>query len=531
MSKRESDLCAGATREITKNIMAERSRDRKKNGRGRRAYMPEKKKTGKTGKRIAIGFGVLVLAAAAGVGGYCAYDRIMDGRTMGCKITVYGVNVSWLTVEEAAAKLEEKFQDTVVEFEENGKKEYSVSLRDAGYSLDQESLISELQRLKDNREPCKILFEEKKNYTVPYEVQWNEEQMETAFSSTNLGSDRDRTPSTDAYITYNESTKRYEIVPSVLGTVIDNAKLQNWTQEQLDDSFQSDLIRSKITVTVDEHVYQDAAVTENQTELNQHLSELNGKLESYENAEVTYEFGSVTEVLDSATIQSWVHVDNENIILDESAMRDYISGLSAKYNTQYVPRNFTTSNGNQVVIENNEYGYWIDEDGEYEQLVKDLEGGVPVSREPIYTTAGNGRDGNDDLVNGYVEVDLTSQHLWFYYEGERILDTDVVTGQPVGINKKTGEQEDWSTYEGSYPIAYTEHPATLSSDIYGYEVDVQYWMPFVYGQGLHDAGWRSSFGGDIYQTDGSHGCVNLPPDVAATIYEYIDAGFPIILYK
>ena len=324
--------------------------------------MPEKKKTGKTGKRIAIGFGVLVLAAAAGVGGYCAYDRIMDGRTMGCKITVYGVNVSWLTVEEAAAKLEEKFQDTMVEFEENGKKEYSVSLRDAGYSLDQESLIIELQRLKDNREPCKILFEEKKNYTVPYEVQWNEEQMETAFSSTNLGSDQDRMPSTDAYITYNESTKRYEIVPSVLGTVIDNAKLQNWTQEQLDDSFQSDLIRSQITVTVDEHVYRDAAVTENQTELNQHLSELNGKLESYENAEVTYEFGSVTDVLDSATIQSWVHVDNENIILDESAMRDYISGLSAEYNTQYVPRNFTTSNGNQVVIENNEYGYWIDED-------------------------------------------------------------------------------------------------------------------------------------------------------------------------
>ena len=187
--------------------------------------------------------------------------------------------------------------------------------------------------------------------------------------------------------------------------------------------------------------------------------------------------------------------------------------------------------GNQVVIENNEYGYWIDEDGEYEQLVKDLEGGQPVSREPVYTTAGNGRDGDDDLVNGYVEVDLTGQHLWFYYEGELILDTDVVTGQPVGVNKKTGEQEDWSTYEGSYPIAYTEHPATLSSDIYGYEVDVQYWMPFVYGQGLHDASWRSAFGGNIYQTDGSHGCVNLPPQVAATIYDYIDAGFPIILYK
>ena len=64
--------------------------------------MPEKKRAGKAGKRIAIGIGAVILAAAAGVGGYCTYDRIMDDKTMGCKISVYGVNVSWLTVEDAA---------------------------------------------------------------------------------------------------------------------------------------------------------------------------------------------------------------------------------------------------------------------------------------------------------------------------------------------------------------------------------------------------------------------------------------------
>lgn len=502
--------------------MAERARHRK---------TQEIKKKGSAGKKIAVFFGVCILAAAAATGGYCVYDRIMDGKTMGCKITVYGVNVSWLSVEDAAKKLDEKFQSTKVNFEENGKNVFSVTLKEAGYGLNQESLISELKRLKDNRQPCKILLEEEKDYTVPYQVQWNDELMKTAFSGSNMETSQERVKSVDAYIEYNESTKRYEIVPSVLGTEIDNVKLQNRTQEVLNESFKNDLIQSNIAVTIDTGVYQDADVTENDQALNQHFEELNRKLESYENAEVTYEFGSETQVLDSAQIQSWVQVDEENISLDEGAMRDYISQLSLDYNTQYVPRHFITSNGNEVIIENNEYGYWIDEDGEYEQLCKDLENGQPVSREPVYKTAGNGRDGNDDLVNGYVEVDLTGQHLWFYYEGEEILDTDVVTGQPVGVNSKTGEQEDWSTYEGSYPIAYTEHPATLSSDIYGYEVKVEYWMPFVYGQGLHDAGWRGAFGGNIYMTDGSHGCVNLPTYVAQTIYEYIDAGFPVILYK
>ena len=113
-------LCAQVTRGTTKNIMAERSRGRR--NRDRREYVPEKKRAGKAGKRIAIGIGAVILATAAGVGGYCTYDRIMDDKTMGCKISVYGVNVSWLTVEDAATKLEEKFQDTTVEFDEKWEK-------------------------------------------------------------------------------------------------------------------------------------------------------------------------------------------------------------------------------------------------------------------------------------------------------------------------------------------------------------------------------------------------------------------------
>ncbi|MCD8015097.1 MAG: L,D-transpeptidase [Lachnospiraceae bacterium] len=58
-----------------------------------------------------------------------------------------------------------------------------------------------------------------------------------------------------------------------------------------------------------------------------------------------------------------------------------------------------------------------------------------------------------------------------------------------------------------------------------------YWMPFANGQGLHDATWRSSFGGTLYQTYGSHGCINLPLAAAATIYNTITAGYPIIIYS
>ena len=48
---------------------------------------------------------------------------------------------------------------------------------------------------------------------------------------------------------------------------------------------------------------------------------------------------------------------------------------------------------------------------------------------------------------------------------------------------------------------------------------------------MHDAKWRSSFGGTIYKTGGSHGCINLPPSVAKTIFDNISAGTPVICYN
>ena len=355
--------------------------------------------------------------------------------------------------------------------------------------------------------------------------------MKQAFDASLISGDAAREESKDAYIEYKDDTRRYAMIPSELGTVIDSSRLLTYIQDTLNQSFAQNLISRSITVEIGEPQYKVAAVTEDQQEINSRLDDLNRKIEGYENTSVTYTFGSVEETISNETIRSRVNAGTDDITLDEDAMREYIYQLGLDYNTQYVPRDFMTSNGYTVTISNNEYGYWIDEEGEFEQLRQDMESGQPIKREPVYTTVGNGREGNDDLVNGYVEVSISGQYLWFYYKGEPILDSPVVTGQPVGMNGLTGMQEDWSTLLGSYPIAYTEHPSTLSSDIYGYEVEVQYWMPFVEGQGLHDASWSGAFGGSIYLTDGSHGCVNLPVWVAETIYGYVDAGFPVIVYE
>ncbi len=85
-----------------------------------------------------------------------------------------------------------------------------------------------------------------------------------------------------------------------------------------------------------------------------------------------------------------------------------------------------------------------------------------------------------------------------------------------------------NTPEGIYAMTYKTRNAILRGR--GYATHVNYWMPFNKGIGLHDATWRSKFGGEIYARSGSHGCVNLPLEAAKSIYEYVGKGFPVICH-
>ena len=60
---------------------------------------------------------------------------------------------------------------------------------------------------------------------------------------------------------------------------------------------------------------------------------------------------------------------------------------------------------------------------------------------------------------------------------------------------------------------------------------VYYWIAFKgTAYGLHHATWRSSFGGKIYKTNGSHGCINMPYYNAQQLYSMVTIGTPVYIY-
>lgn len=480
--------------------------------------MGKKFKVSRKTKKIILGgcIGAMVILIA----GLFIYLYIADTNTLGRNISIYGLDVSTLTVDKAEQKILKDFRERKVAFQEDGATVYETTLGNLGYDLNEDALKTQLTELQKTREANRKLFATQEDQKIPYEIQKDEEQEKTALQKSNFG-DKERTASVDAAIQYNENHKQFTLISDVQGNQIDESRLLAYVDQSLEALFPSQLLGGEIKLVMGTDVYQQPSVTVSDDMQNK-LSGLNEKLNKYRSSTVTYTLGNETQVVDTSMIEAWLQISSDSISVDQDAVKTYVQDLATKYNTIYVPRTFHTSYGNDVTVSDNEYGFQIDQDGELQQLLKDIASGSKVSRDPVYSISAMQRNGSDDLAGSYIEVSLDNQHLWLYKDGALVTETDIVSGAP-----KAGRE----TYRGAWPIAYKASPYNLSSSEYGYNVTVKYWMPFVYGQGLHDASWQSSFGGNRYKSGaGSHGCINLPTDQAALIYNTIDGGYPIIIY-
>lgn len=467
---------------------------------------------------ILIGLCLLFLALSGGVLYFADAGRIKE--QFGRNVTVNRQSLYGLTAAQAAQKLDKDFQSHRLIIMENGESIYELSVGEAGYSLDTSALASTLDGIIKQQKPGFHPFKDPTDFSVTYPVNRADDTFAASFTTDKLSGER--ADSVNAYLNYDEEQKRFVIVPEIVGNKISDSALQELVRNFLDTQLNSSDIPKTLEINLDDTVYIKPEVTAEQEDIQNQMNTLNQEIERYRTTTVTYLFGDTKEVINGDLICSWMIVDNENnsVQLSEDAVREYISQLASTYNTMYRDRNFTTTGGATVKLEHNEYGYLIDQEAEYQQLITELGSGEAIEREPVYSKSGYKRNGKDDLVGCYIEVSIDQQHLWLYKDGALVTETDIVSGKPT---KET------ATYKGAWPIAYKASPYTLSSDIYGYAVSVTYWMPFVYGQGLHDMN-RSSFGGEIYKSNGSHGCVNLPKDQAKLIYETIEKGYPIILY-
>ena len=275
-------------------------------------------------------------------------------------------------------------------------------------------------------------------------------------------------------------------------------------------------------------IYAEPDVSSDSARLKEKLEELNTAV----SGGISYAMpdGSVL-ALGPDTVSEWVSQDETgDYFVDEDAWREnaeeFVDELAAECNSVWEEREFDSTEYGTITIPGGTYGYILDKDAEIEEIMDRLSSAEAehVERKPYYTQEESEDRSNHGIGGTYVEVSISDQHLWYYEDGEIVLETPVVTG--------TRGRSD--TPRGQFRIQYTQRNAVLVGrpDANGepsYRTPVSWWMPFYNGCGLHDAGWRGSFGGSIYTYGGSHGCVNMPPVKAEQLFFRIEGTDTIVV--
>jgi len=457
-------------------------------------------------------FQKIAVGTAAAVTCYILLAFYFSGHFF-LRTEINGYACQFRTVKQVKEMIRQGCENYELILEEREEKQEKITASQVSLQFVDDNKIDEIKESQKGFAWIGALFE-KPVYENAVNIVYDEAALTKVIDALAcLKEDRMKAPEA-AYPAYKEESGQFEIVEEKLGTLIDREKLTKEIQNAL-ISDQKILNLNEADCYVKPAFYSsDTAVVEAQEKMNQCLA-----------TDITYDMGYTEVKIEKEKIAKWLTVDKEsNVIADEDKVGDYVEWLGNNYNTCGIKRTFKTPENTTVTVSGGTYGWRIHYQKEVEQLCKDVLTGEVIKREPVYRQTGYQRDKNgNDFHNTYIAISIKAQTMWYYKDGKCLLTTPVVTGN---TGKKMG------TPSGVYEIAYKKKGHVLRGE--DYESLVDFWMPFYEyrGIGIHDASWRAAdaFGGNIYQTNGSHGCVNTPYEAVKTLFEIVKTGTPVVVY-
>lgn len=416
---------------------------------------------------------------------------------------VNGENVEFQTVKQVNSLILEQAEGYGLTLLERGGTEESVMAQQLGMSFSETENVRNYKRVQ-NGFLWPRMFWQQDTYQIAPDITFDEETFDETLAS--LSCVREGEEPEDARVEL--TADGYELYPEQQGSRIKEDVLK----EQVRAAAET------LTETVDLEeagCYEAPSLTADSPE----ITELAAKLDQWFATEVTYEFGSQTEVVDSSVVAGFIQLDGCEASLSEEAVRAWVAGLADRRDTYKKSRQFNSTLRGVITVSGGNYGWQIDQETETAALLASVEKGETAAKQPAWSREGKAWGDNNDVGDTYIEVDMGAQHMWAYKDGALLIDTDVVTGN---ISRNYG------TPSLVAAIQYKDRNAVLRGD--NYATPVKYWMPFYGNYGIHDASWRREFGGTVYLTNGSHGCVNTPPAAMKVIFENMDSGTPVVLY-
>ena len=438
------------------------------------------------------------------LGGYFTMVLIFNNKFQANTI-INGEDYSFKTVEYVANDLNNKKTDYSIKVNLRND-EFTIKASDIDLIV---SYDEDVKKIKDSQNSFAWLSASSNpSYIAEYHISFNADKL-TDYLNTLPAFDKSKMilPSNpiieykDGKVTLSEGNQ---------GTTLDTSKA-------------TDIIKDAILNNDNEVSIEDCYVKALYDINSPNVQECYNTINDYINLKIKYIYTEKASIdITAEDIYNMLDVDTEKYTcsLNKEKVAKFVSDFANKYDTFGKDRLFTTTDGKTVKVNNDYFGWEIDQEKEIEELFNNIQSKTSIEREPIFLhTAHVFSTDNYDIGDSYVEFDLTNQKVHFYMNGKKILSDDIISGNPNRYQNTPG---------GLYEIYSMSYDVMLTGP--GYASHVDYWMPFNGEIGMHDAHWQSTFGGDVYLSRGSHGCVNLPYKTAETIWNMGYRGLPVVCY-
>ena len=464
-------------------------------------------------RNVLLGLFGVILLGALGVYGYFAYhyyDKFIPGTY------INEIDAHELNAQQVEEQIRRRVEDYAIEIDfRDGKKE-TITGDAIDYAFVSDGSVERILKEQNWLIWVKGYFEEYR-HEVSESTTFDNAKLQKEYSALPETQRENQEGPKDAYVFYQH--KNWEIIPEIDGTTIDNDILYAALSNAIHASI-------KTCSAEEAKAYLEPKIRKEDPNLATEVLELNALV----GASILYKLPQGDEILDGNMLKLWIQRDaSGHYTKDEEIfnghVESYVERMAEATDTIGKPRRFKMTGGGEVEVEGKNYGWKIDKYTETEKLKEELAANAKVEREPEYASREAALD-NNGFGGTYIEVNLSLQHLYVYREGRLILESDFVSGRmtstrwtPPGIFRLTNKQKGKVLRGPLQP-----------DGSYEWESPVTYWMPFNRGIGFHDANWRGTFGGNIYNYSGSHGCINMPYKKAQALYDIITKEFIIVCF-
>lgn len=450
-------------------------------------------------------------------------------------VEVNGINVSGMNRDSAKSVLDNFYKSYKLTMTTIDKEEVDIVGKDIAASVKLRDEFSDCFKAQQPSLWFVNMFDHH-DYMIGADASWDENLLEKKLSSFEFLDEKNMTAPENAYVGIVDG--KFEIVKEILGTTIKKDVFDS----ELKNSLQT--VQSKLDL-VEAGCYDLPTVYSDNEELKK---DLDAKNEFAKNI-IKIQMDDLTIEPGMELYEDVLEKNGDKYTVSKTKVTKYVNDLANQYDSMGKDRTFTTSyNSKKITITGTAFGYELDKDATVNKLYSALTAGKSSTVEAEFITKGKSlKNEENDIGDTYVEVNLSEQRVIGYKNGKKVAEGDCVSGnESLGRGTSTGLYEIQNklspTVLRGEKRAVTKTTTkknkkgkkvtkTTTSYEYEYESPVTYWMQFNGGQGLHDAaGWRSAYGGNIYYYSGSHGCVNLPLDLAKTLYDNFEVGDPVIVY-